>query len=64
MYNPDYCARPHVVALNKMDLEDAGALAEEVAAEVAAAGRRLVEQYPDQMGPPAAIVACSAATGG
>lgn len=24
MYNPDYCARPHVVALNKVDLEDAG----------------------------------------
>lgn len=20
MYNPDYCARPHVVALNKVDL--------------------------------------------
>jgi hypothetical protein len=64
MYNPDYCSRPHVVALNKMDLEDAGALAEEVAGEVAAAGRRLVEQYPDHMGPPAAIVPCSAATGG
>ncbi|KAI8469774.1 MAG: GTP-binding protein Obg/CgtA [Monoraphidium minutum] len=26
MYNPDYCTRPHVVALNKMDLEDAGGL--------------------------------------
>jgi len=24
MYNPDYVLRPHVVALNKMDLEDAG----------------------------------------
>ena len=21
MYNPEYCLRPHVVALNKMDLE-------------------------------------------
>ena len=21
MYNPEYCSRPHVVALNKMDLE-------------------------------------------
>jgi GTP-binding protein len=24
MYNPAYVTRPHVVALNKMDLEDAG----------------------------------------
>lgn len=24
MYNPEYVTRPHVVALNKMDLEDAG----------------------------------------
>lgn len=23
MYNPQYCARPHIVALNKMDLPDA-----------------------------------------
>ena len=34
MYNPEYCARPHVVALNKMDLEDAAELQEEVTAEV------------------------------
>lgn len=27
MYNPEYVTRPHVVALNKVDLEDAGALA-------------------------------------
>ncbi|KAG2432609.1 hypothetical protein HXX76_008949 [Chlamydomonas incerta] len=27
MYNPDYCARPHVVALNKMDLLSAAAAA-------------------------------------
>lgn len=25
MYNPSYVTRPHVVALNKMDIEDAGA---------------------------------------
>jgi GTPase involved in cell partitioning and DNA repair len=24
MYNPTYVTRPHVVALNKIDLEDAG----------------------------------------
>ncbi len=34
MYNPDYVTRPHVVALNKMDLEDAGELRSEVAHEV------------------------------
>ena len=34
MYNPEYCQRPHVVVLNKMDLEDASELQEEVAAEV------------------------------
>ena len=34
MYNPEYTARPHVVALNKMDLEDAAELREEVTSEV------------------------------
>lgn len=34
MYNPEYCQRPHVVVLNKMDLEDASELQEEVASEV------------------------------
>ena len=34
MYNPEYTARPHVVALNKMDLEDAAELQEEVTSEV------------------------------
>jgi GTPase involved in cell partitioning and DNA repair len=29
LYNPDYVTRPHVVALNKMDLEDAGEEEEE-----------------------------------
>jgi GTPase involved in cell partitioning and DNA repair len=24
LYNPEYAARPHIVALNKVDLEDAG----------------------------------------
>lgn len=32
LYNPEYCSRPHVVALNKMDLEDAAGLREEVSA--------------------------------
>ncbi len=34
MYNPEYTARPHVVALNKMDLDDAAELREEVTSEV------------------------------
>ena len=34
LYNPGYCARPHAVALNKMDLEDASALAEEVQQDI------------------------------
>ncbi|KAG2454168.1 hypothetical protein HYH02_001203 [Chlamydomonas schloesseri] len=37
MYNPDYCARPHVVALNKMDLLAAAAAAGAGASEEAAA---------------------------
>lgn len=34
MYNPEYCVRPHVVALNKMDLQEASDLQEEIAAEI------------------------------
>jgi len=64
MYNPDYCSRPHVVALNKMDLEDAGELRSEVANEVLAAAKRLADEHgADAMRPPAAVVAVSAAEG-
>ena len=41
MYNPEYCARPHVVALNKMDLQDAAQLQEEIASEVLSMARRI-----------------------
>ena len=41
MYNPEYCARPHVVALNKMDLQDAVQLQEEIASEVLTMARRI-----------------------
>ena len=34
MYNPEYCARPHVVALNKMDLEDAHQLQDEIVSAI------------------------------
>jgi translation elongation factor EF-1alpha len=63
MYNPDYCNRAHVVALNKMDMEDAGALRDEIAHEVMAAAAGLVKQYPGESSSPVAIVACSALTG-
>lgn len=41
MYNPEYCARPHVVALNKMDLQDAVQLQEEIASEVLTMAHRI-----------------------
>ena len=41
MYNPEYCARPHIVALNKMDLQDAAHLQEEIAAEVVTMAHRI-----------------------
>lgn len=64
MYNPTYVSRPHVVALNKMDLEDAGGLKEEVATEVALVARQFLEDHPD-LSPslPWALVPCSAITG-
>ena len=46
LYNPAYCARPHAVALNKMDLEDAAALAEEVEQDIVDAARRMQVQTP------------------
>ncbi len=41
MYNPEYCARPHVVALNKMDLQEAAHLQAEIAAEVLTMAHRI-----------------------
>ena len=46
LYNPGYCARPHAVALNKMDLEDASALAEEVQQDILDAARRMQVRFP------------------
>jgi len=63
MYNPDYCNRPHVVALNKMDMEDAGALKQEIAHEVLAVATSLMQQHPGESSTPVAVVACSALTG-
>ena len=41
LYNPEYCARPHLVALNKADLPDAAQLAQEVAQDVQDAAARM-----------------------
>ena len=41
LYNPEYCARPHVVALNKMDLDDAADLQQEVANDILAAAKTM-----------------------
>ena len=36
LYNPAYCCKPHVVALNKMDLEDAYEVERELVLDVMA----------------------------
>ena len=41
LYNAEYCARPHIVALNKMDLEDAAELQDEVAKDIMAAAKAM-----------------------
>ena len=41
LYNAEYCARPHIVALNKMDLEDASELQEEVSKDIMAAAKAM-----------------------
>ena len=41
LYNAEYCARPHIVALNKMDLEDAAELQDEVSKDIMAAAKAM-----------------------
>lgn len=41
LYNPLYCSKPHVVALNKMDLQDAHELEEELTSDVKAMAEQL-----------------------
>ena len=36
LYNPSYCCKPHIVALNKMDLEDAYEVEAELVSDVMA----------------------------
>ena len=42
MYNPEYTSRPHVVVLNKMDMEDAYELEEELRAGILAISKKYV----------------------
>lgn len=57
LYNPEYVTRPHVLALNKMDLEWAALRTEEITAGVEALGEDVVGE------PPVAILPVSATEG-
>lgn len=46
MYNPQYTARPHVVVLNKMDMEDAFELEQELRAGIVSVSNRPVTPRP------------------
>eukprot|EP01026_Neomeris_dumetosa_P081969 TRINITY_DN9301_c0_g1_i5.p2 TRINITY_DN9301_c0_g1~~TRINITY_DN9301_c0_g1_i5.p2 ORF type:complete len:243 (+),score=53.57 TRINITY_DN9301_c0_g1_i5:142-870(+) len=63
MYNPEYCTRPYVVALNKMDLPDASDLREEIKVEIDLMSKRLCEEYPKASRMPDAVVFTSAESG-
>ena len=45
LYNPLYCSKPHVVALNKMDLQDALELEDELKSDIRAMAQQLKVQY-------------------
>ncbi|KAL6762739.1 hypothetical protein V8C86DRAFT_582449 [Haematococcus lacustris] len=66
MYNPEYCARPHVVVLNKMDTEGAMERQDELVASVLQqAERHCAESVSQDVQPlvPWAVVLASAASG-
>ncbi|GIL55677.1 hypothetical protein Vafri_11222 [Volvox africanus] len=69
MYNPDYCARPYVVALNKVDLLQQHQGVAQLISTLRATARRQVAEHKagayDGPAPrePLAVVPCSAATG-
>lgn len=66
MYNPEYCVRPHVVALNKMDLQEASDLQEEIAAEIQTRAQQIQDESPEgnpEPSLPSAIVSVSAQAG-
>ncbi|CAK0738001.1 hypothetical protein CVIRNUC_000979 [Coccomyxa viridis] len=67
LYNAEYCARPHIVALNKMDVDDAAQLREEVASDIMAAAKAMQRDWRDSALPqpalPEALVHVSAVEG-
>lgn len=66
MYNPEYCSRPHVVVLNKMDLPEASSQCERVMSELLHQAADYCEQWKHEgvvPTAPVAIVTASATTG-
>mmetsp|Transcript_22537 Transcript_22537/g.62263 ORF Transcript_22537/g.62263 Transcript_22537/m.62263 type:complete len:729 (-) Transcript_22537:171-2357(-) len=66
MYNPEYCARPHVVVLNKFDLPAASQRCDEVISALLAVSEQHCKDFANEdikPIPPSAVVLCSAATG-
>ncbi|KAF5827592.1 hypothetical protein DUNSADRAFT_399 [Dunaliella salina] len=66
MYNPEYCARPHVVVLNKFDLPAASQRCDEVISALLAVSEQHCKDFANEdikPVPPSAVVLCSAATG-
>jgi len=63
MYNPQYTARPHIVVLNKMDMEDAYELEDELRAGITAVSKKLEEENDGHPSVPTAIISTSAVDG-
>ncbi|KAK9819186.1 hypothetical protein WJX74_000064 [Apatococcus lobatus] len=67
LYNAEYCQRPHIVALNKMDLEDAHELRDDIHASIHKASQRMQDEAGDESGaapaPPVAVLDVSAHSG-
>ena len=66
LYNPEYCERPHVLALNKIDiLDDAAAAAAETASPPALVQQftAALQEHGGRLGMPTGIFPVSAVTG-
>mmetsp|Transcript_9221 Transcript_9221/g.23358 ORF Transcript_9221/g.23358 Transcript_9221/m.23358 type:complete len:511 (-) Transcript_9221:168-1700(-) len=63
MYNPQYTSRPHVVVLNKMDMEDAYELQQELQVGIMAVSARLKEDHDGVPSVPSSIILTSAVDG-
>eukprot|EP00803_Ostreobium_quekettii_P010287 evm.model.scf_1207.1 EVM.evm.TU.scf_1207.1 scf_1207:1673-1990(+) len=62
MYNPEYCSRPHVVALNKMDLPEGLSRQQQSVEGILAAAETGKEDCPTALAP-TAVVPTSAVNG-